>query len=141
MRQRPFRPDAAVTQAFNDGVVSISWVWAGSSGAMPVKHPERKIVLPYAERRMGIARYYDALQAQARVDRVLRVPDPGEVVASNGTTETRGRVNTQDLAVTEDGRQYEIELVQTVPDVFPKCLDLTLRAIEPIYEEERVPNS
>ena len=140
MFQKPRRPQHAVTQPFNEGVVSISWVWVGSGGGKPVKHPERKVVLPYAEQRMGIGRYYDAMQAQARVDRVLRVPDPGVVVASDGKTETRGRVNTQDLAVTEDGRQYEIELVQTVPDVFPKSLDLTLRAIEPIYEEQGAPN-
>lgn len=130
---RPRRPQHAVTQPFNSGMVQICWVWTGSSGAMPQKHLERKAVLPYEERRMGIGRYYDAM-AYARVDRVIRVPDPGELVYTDGKVTKRGRVNNQDVAVTEDGRQYEIELVQTVPDVFPKCLDITLRAVEPIYE-------
>ena len=139
MRRNPYRPDAAVTQPFNDGIVSISRTQrSGQAGSLPVRHLVRKVVLPYAERRMGIARYYDAMQAQTRVDRVIRVPDPGEITVYDGKIPIHGPINSQDVAVTEDGRQYEIDMVQSVPDVFPKCLDITLRAIEPIYEEQGV---
>ena len=46
-------------------------------------------------------------------------------------------MSSQDVAVTEDGKQYRIDLVQTTTDVFPESMDLTLLRIEQKYE---VPN-
>ena len=133
MWQRPQRPNHAVTQPFNSGMVSVWRVTDGAAaGAKPAPELHRKAVLPYDERRMGIGRYYDALQALSRADRVIRVQDPGETGEDGDTV--RAPINSQDVAVTEDGRQYAIELVQTVPDVWPKSLDLTLRAVLPVYE-------
>ena len=37
-----------------------------------------------------------------------------------------GPITNQDVAVTEDGRRYRIDLVQTVTDAYPPSLDLTL---------------
>ena len=38
------------------------------------------------------------------------------------------------MAITEDGEQYRIDLVQTVTDVYPPSMDLTLARIEQKYE-------
>ena len=112
----PYRPSNEVTQDFNDGVVT---VYAVTDSAQPgyqakpqlVEPP--KLILRYEEQRLGIKRYYDAMQNQIQVERVIRVPRAGQIT-------------NQDAAVTEDGRRYRIEMVQTVQDVWPPCLDLTL---------------
>lgn len=44
-----------------------------------------------------------------------------------------GGITNQDVAITEDGRQYRIDLVQNA-DVYPPSLDLTLAKIEQEYE-------
>ena len=83
----------------------------------------RKATLRYAERRLGIQRYYDALQNQIQVERVLRVPRAGNVTS-------------QDVAITEDGRQYRIDLVQSVDEVYPPSVDLTLSKVEQEFKAE-----
>lgn len=80
-----------------------------------------KLSLRYDEQRLGIQRYYEAMQNQVQVEHVLRVP-------------RAGNVNSQDVAVTEDGRQYRIDLVQDVPGVYPPSLDITLTKVEQEYE-------
>ena len=45
-----------------------------------------------------------------------------------------GRISTQDVAVTEDGRQYRVDWVQSVRDVYPPSVDLTLAAVEQGYK-------
>ena len=114
----PFRPrtDNGVTQNFGDGVVAIYTV---KDVAQPGYQPKPELVQPakavlrYQEQRLGIQRYYDALQNQIQVERVIRVP-------------RYGGVTNQDAAVTEDGRTYRIDLVQSVENVWPPCVDLTL---------------
>ena len=73
----------------------------------------QKVKLPYAEQRLGIQRYYQGMQNQMEIQRVIRVPKSVPV-------------NSQDVAQTEDGRKYRIDLVQNVLDVYPPSLDLTL---------------
>ena len=46
----------------------------------------------------------------------------------------RPGVSSQDVAVTQDGHQYRIDLVQRVQDVFPPSMDLTLAKVEQRYE-------
>ena len=75
----------------------------------------------YQERRVGLQRYYAGRQAQVEVERVIR-------------TQLRPAVNPQCVAVTEDGVQYGIELVQQVQDVYPQSMDLTLVRIDQKYE-------
>ena len=51
-------------------------------------------------------------------------------------------MSNQDIAVTEDGTQYRIDLVQSVDNVWPACQDLTLAKIEQQYDldgEEAAP--
>lgn len=124
MWRAPNRPKNEISQSFNDGVLT---VYEQSDAAQPGYQPKptlkKKITLRYEERKLGIQRYYSAAQNQQRIERVLRVPKTA-------------KVNSQDVAITEDGRQYRIELVQLVPDVYPPCVDLTLSRIEQIAEVE-----
>lgn len=122
MWRAPNRPDNKISQSFNDGLVT---VYAQTDTAAPGYQPkpvlEKKVALRYEERKLGIQRYYSAAQNQQRIERVLRVPKTA-------------KVNAQDVAITEDGRTYRIELVQLAPDVYPPCVDLTLSRIEQIAE-------
>lgn len=126
MWKKPSRPDHAISQSFNSGVVRILTVTdTAAPGRMPVPALAEKIRLPFEERRVGVTRFYNALQAQARIERVLRVPDPGAA----------GKISPQDAAIIlQDEAQYRIEQVQTVPGVFPPSLDLTLRTVEQTLE-------
>ena len=116
----PYRPrtDNRVTQNFGDGVVKIYSVTnSAQPGYQPVPALTLKCVLRYEEQRLGIQRYYTGRQNQVEIERVLRVP-------------RYGGITNQDVAVTEDGRQFRIDMVQNVTDVYPASLDLTLAKIE-----------
>ena len=118
----PHRPKGEVTQAYNAGVVTGYAVTdAGPPGGLPVEKPVKKVVLRYEERRLGLQRYYEGKQNQVEVERVLRTP-------------RRKGVSSQDLAVTEDGQQYRIDLVQSATDVYPPSMDLTLTRITQKYD-------
>lgn len=125
MWKAPDRPKGEITQRYNDGMLT---VYALTDSAAPGYQPKpeltQKITLRYEERRLGIQRYYAAAQSQQRIERVLRVPKTGKVSA-------------QDVVMTEDGRQFRIEMVQIVPDVYPASVDLTLSRIEQIAEVKR----
>lgn len=113
----PYRPDNEVTQSYNDGVVTIYSVTDGAKpGYQPMPMLAEKITLRYAEQRLGIQRYYAALQNQVQVERVIR-------------TARAGDITTQDIAVTEDGRKYAVYMVQSVQDVYPPSVDITLAKI------------
>lgn len=112
----PHRPreDNAVTQNYGDGVVTVYAVRdAAAPGYQPVPELTPKYTLRYSEQRLGIQRYYSAAQNQIEVERVIRVPRAGPI-------------SNQDVAVTEDGRRYRIDLVQAATGVYPASLDLTL---------------
>ena len=121
----PTRPtENQITQCYDDGVVT---VYAVTDAAEPGYQPRPQLVQPpkavlrYEEQRLGLQRYYEALQNQIQVERVIRTP-------------RYGQITNQDVAVTEDGRQYRIDLVQTVQDVWPASQDLTLERIDQIYD-------
>ena len=123
MRQTPFRfDDRRITQSYRDGVVRIYTV---TDGAQPGYQPKAVLTLAetlfYEERRVGLQRYYTGKQAQVQVERVIR-------------TQLRPSVNPQCVAVTEDGVQYGIDLVQQISDVYPASMDVTLTKIEQKYE-------
>lgn len=118
----PFRPrtDGGITQCFDSGVVEIYTV---QDSAEPGYQTVPELVRParyslrYDERSLGIQRLYEAKQNQTDIERVIRVP-------------RCGTITNQDAAVTEDGKVYQIYTVQSVMDVYPPCLDLTLVRIE-----------
>lgn len=123
MRKLPFRPeDRQITQPYRDGVVKIYTITdAAQPGYQPKPTPTLVETLFYAERRVGLQRYYTSRQAQVQVERVIR-------------TQLRPVVNPQCVAITEDGVQYGIDMVQQVTDVYPASMDLTLTKIEQKYE-------
>ena len=120
----PFRPrtDNGVTQNFDNGVVKIYTVTnSAQPGYQPVPALTLKCVLRYEEQRLGVQRYYTGQQNQIQIERVIRTPRYGDVT-------------NQDIAVTESGKQYGIDLVQSVTDVYPASQDITLTKIEQKYE-------
>lgn len=121
MRQKPFRPSNEITQQFNSGIVKIYRVKdAAEPGYRPIPSLTRVATLRYEEQRAGLTRYYAAQQSNVTVERVLRMPKgPG--------------FSPQDVAVTEDGRQYVIDMVQIVQGVWPACLDVTLARTDQVY--------
>ena len=122
MWKAPYRAKGEVSQRYNDGVVRIYSVEdTAAPGYAPVETPTLKITLRYEERRLGITRYFSGAQNQMQIDRVLRV-------------QRAGKVNTQDIAVTEDGQNYRVDLVQSVFDVWPESVDLTLSKIEQVID-------
>ena len=122
MWKAPNRPKNEITQAFNDGIVNFYTVEnVANPGYAPVEKLNKKILLRYSEQRLGINRLYLAKQAMAEVQKVIRIP-------------RAGNINPQDVAITEDGEQYIVETVQTVPDIFPPCLDVSLSVLKQRYE-------
>ena len=118
----PYRPSDEITQNYNDGLVqSFSVTNAAAPGRMPVEQLTPKIKLRYEERSLGLQRYYSGKQNQVEVERVIRTP-------------RRREVSSQDVAVTEDGTQYRIDLVQPVKDTYPPSMDLTLSRIDQNYD-------
>ena len=71
--------------------------------------------LRYEEQRLGVTSFYAAQQNNVQIEKVIRIPAGAPVAA-------------QDVVVTEDGFQFDVDLVQTVPGVWPASLDLTLVA-------------
>ena len=122
MRQTPFRPGNEISQQYNSGVLTVYRVQdAAKPGFAPAPELHRLGTLRYEELRLGLNRYYQAMQNQVQINKVVRVP--------------RGLdISTQDVAVTEDGRQYRIDLVQLADDVYPPSLDLTLAKVEQVYK-------
>lgn len=118
----PNRPSNQITQSYNDGIVAICSVTdEAKPGYKPVEGLAVKIRLRYEEQRLGINRLYMSRQNQAEVTRVLRVPKSE-------------KINTQDVAVTEDGKQYRIDVVQSVPDIFPPSIDISLVSVKQKFE-------
>lgn len=115
MRKLPYRATNEITQEFNDGIVTICRVENSAPvGLLPVESLAETFTVRYEEQRLGINRYYMARQNQIEIQRVIRVP--------------KVDINTQDVAITEDGKKYRIDTVQAVKDVYPACYDLTLVA-------------
>lgn len=122
MYQRPNRPAHDITQPFNSGVVKIYAVAnIAAPGYAPKMALKEKVTLRYEEMRLGINRYYQAMQNNIQIERVIRCPRWGDVT-------------NQDVAITEDGKQYRIDLIQSVDDVYPACIDVSLTKIEQVFE-------
>lgn len=120
----PTRPraDNGITQCYDDGIVKIYTVTdIAKPGYQPVPSLTLKCTLRYEEQRLGIQRYYSGQQNQIQIERVIRTPRYGDV-------------NNQDVAVTEDGKQYRIDLVQNATEVYPPSIDITLAKVEQEYD-------
>lgn len=120
--QAPYRPAGEITQRFEDGTVDIYTV---TDEAVPGYRPRpklaHKVKLRYEERRLGIQRYYTGMQNQVNIQRVVRVPRSVPI-------------SSQDVARTEDGIFYRIDLVQTATDTYPPSADLTLAKVSQNFD-------
>lgn len=113
----PNRNAYEISQVYNDGVVKIYTVEdAADPGNMPVESLTLRLTLGYSEQRVGITRFYTAQQYHDNVERLIRV-------------QRAGVITNRDIAVTEDGIKYHIAMVQSVDEVYPPSLDLTLTRI------------
>lgn len=118
MWKAPNRPRNEITQSYNDGVVTIySVADVAQPGYQPQIELTEKIKLRYEERSMGLQRYYQAMQNQVQIERVLRV-------------QRTNKITSQDVAITEDNTKYKIYMVQAVSDVYPPSIDITLSKFE-----------
>lgn len=104
-------------QTFNDGLVEIY-----EAVAPRVIAATPKFKLRFHRRTVGVARYYAAQQANAKVEDLLRCPFVREVEAEN-------------IAILE-GKQFRISRVQKVEDMEPPCMDLTLENVVGEYEKQ-----
>ena len=108
-------------QSFNDGVVKVYGITnTAADGNMPTEGITLKQTLRYHERTVGLTRYFAALQANIKVQYVLRCPRLRDVSA-------------QDVAIPNDGRQYRIVQVQYPENVDPPVMDLTLEEVVTEY--------
>ena len=118
MRQLPFRPGNEISQTFNSGVCTVySQEDRAKAGYQPKPKLKRKAFLRYEEQRLGLNRFTQFRQVDSLVERVFRVPQGPAAQNPTPRDVVKDGVN---------GLFYRIELVQTVPGVWPKCLDLTL---------------
>lgn len=112
-----------ITPSLNDGILNIYNV---DNIALPGNKPKQGLKvkvsnLRYEERTVGMTRYWTALQANARVQQVLRVP-------------RINTVHTDDVVVPTDCTQYKIIQVQYPPGIDPKVMDLSLEKMEVPYD-------
>ena len=122
MRKQPTRPNSDISQQYNSGLLTIYQLEdVAPPGYAPKMQPREKVKLRYEEQPLGINRLYLSRQNQIEISRVVR-------------TMWRKEVSTQDVAVTEDGRQYRIDTVQVVQNVWPASMDLSLVKIEQVYD-------
>lgn len=121
-RKKPTRPNNEISQQYNSGLLVVYSVSdEAEAGYQPKPALSEKVRLRYEERRLGLNRLYLARQDQVEISRVVRVPRHLEV-------------SPQDVAITEDGRQYRIDSVQAVQDVWPASMDLSLAQLTENYE-------
>lgn len=111
-----------LNQSFNDGIVNIYKV---DNIAEPGDMKKVGIVLKckrnYERRQAGLTRIYLAKQDMTEIERVIRTPWIDEI-------------SIHDVAVTEDGVQYDISIIQDALDIQPWGKDLTLSRLETAYE-------
>lgn len=118
----PYRANNEISQSFNSGVVTVYSVEnAAAPGLRPVDKLRPKVKLRYDEQRLGIQRFYSGRQNQVEIERVIRVP-------------RHPRISSQDVAITEDGHLYRIDMVQAAIGVYPPSADLTLARYDQDYE-------
>jgi len=109
-------------QSFNSGIVSFYRLEnVALPGDMPTETLVKKVTLRYHRRTVGITRIYSAKQAGETVDNLIRCP----LIKSIGA---------EDIAVTEDGAQYLVKLIQYPEDVEPPVTDLTLERLGTLYD-------
>lgn len=110
--------------SFNDGIAHIYTVEnAALSGDEPVDKLTDLRIVRFENRTIGAVRFFTAKQADAKLDRMIMIP--------NGI-----KVSPQDVVIlaSEDENQYRIEQVQTKTDTRPHTKLISLRRLESNYD-------
>lgn len=109
-------------QTYNDGFCAVYGVEnIAEQGAKPVKGLREKFPrIPFERLKVGLTRYYEAMQADVRVQELVRIP-------------RQRLIHTNDVCVIS-GNQYRIVQVQDVPDTLPPSTDLSLERVEVDYD-------
>lgn len=108
-------------QTFNDGNVSIYEVTDNANpGKKVVKKLKFKNTLNYQNRTVGVTRFYTAMQSNVKIAYLIRC----HFISG---------VSTNDVAVLQDGQQYDIKQVQKPTDVEIPVMDLTLERVGNAY--------
>lgn len=93
-------------QTFNDGVCTI---YSDTEAGLKKKVGP----LRFEHRTVGMGRYWQAMQSQARIDKLIRSPRIAGVTAN-------------DIVMLSDGVQYMVRQVQYPTDIAPDVMDLSL---------------
>jgi hypothetical protein len=109
-------------QTYNDGICKLCRL---DNVAAPGLMPKKALTVihervPFERRKVGVTRFYDAMQENVEITAVIRVPDHFDV-------------STQDYCIL-DGKQYGIHQVQEVNDTMPPSRDLSLKKTEAEYD-------
>ena len=110
-------------QAFNDGVLAVYSISRNGDGSETLT--EKYGLLRYAERTVGISRYYKAKQENVEISLLLRIHRLEDI-------------STQDVVVLSDRRQFNIRQVQYPQDIMPPCCDLSLERVTHDYDVDKV---
>lgn len=112
----------STSQTYNDGLVNVYKIVDTSlAGRMPKEEIVFNQTLNYDEQKVGMIRFYTALQNNVKVENVIRCPRRPDVLAG-------------DIAIPIDGNQYRIAQVQYPQDIDPKSMDLTLEKVGVLYD-------
>lgn len=109
------------TPVFTDGVLKIYSVTdTAQAGNRPQLSIIPKVDIRYAERTVGIKRYWEAKAFDVAITRLVRCP-------------RYDAISTQDVAVDVDGKQYKIVQIQYSADLGVPVMDMSLERIEKAY--------
>lgn len=107
---------------FDDGMIGIYMIKnSAAAGEMPKEEPMLKDEYYFGYDALGYNRYYTALQAQQKIESVIRVPDWGYIKST-------------DICIMEDGKKYKIKMIQQMRD--EDGLKYTKLSLERIGEHE-----
>lgn len=107
-------------QTFNDGIVNIYTVGnIAEKGDAPKEGLTLNCTLKFDKKTVGIKRFYSALQNNIEINLLIR-------------THCKD-VSAHDVAII-NGQQYEIIQAQYPEDVYPKCMDLSLKKVVQKYD-------
>ena len=120
---RPIQTQLA-PQLFPSGLVSFFHTRDKAlPGDLPKYAAERFLTVPFEDRRVGDVRYYAAMQASSRIDKVIRIPHAGGIHTAGDIAMLSG-----------DERQYRVIKLTQNGMTTPVSWDVTLEVSKKQYQ-------
>lgn len=118
-----------VTKTFNDGVVKIYRIAnTADPGRTPsMKKVEQVISCRFGKKRVGLGRYWSAMQNEIRIDQLVEIPAPSQ------TRQDEIVLNTEDIAII-NGQNYYIKQIQEANEELPPSWILSLQRTTAKFE-------